>query len=95
MVFPGGSAVKNPPVNARDAIRSLGQEDPLQKEMATHGSILTWEIPWREEPGGLHSIESQSWTRLSDQTARSGLEFPERTGARMATFQKRELVGFP
>ena len=37
-------------------IRSLGQEDPLGKKMATHSSILTWEIPWTEEPGGLESM---------------------------------------
>ena len=37
--------------------------------MATHSSILAWRIPWTEEPGGLQSEESQSWTRLSDQTA--------------------------
>ena len=38
---------------------SLGQEDPLEKEMATHSTILAWEIPWTEEPGGLQSMESQ------------------------------------
>ena len=38
---------------------SLGQEDPLEKEMATHSSILAWEIPWTEEPGGLQSVVSQ------------------------------------
>ena len=37
-------------------IRSLGQEDPLEEEMATHSSILAWRIPWTEEPGGLWSI---------------------------------------
>ena len=37
-------------------VRSLGQEDPLEKEMATHSSILAWEIPWTEEPGGLQSM---------------------------------------
>ena len=36
--------------------RSLGQEDPLEKEMATHSIIVAWEIPWTEEPGGLHRI---------------------------------------
>ena len=40
-------------------IRSLGQEDALEKEMATHSSILTWEIPWTEEPDGLQSMETQ------------------------------------
>ena len=37
-------------------VRSLGREDPLEKEMATHSSILAWETPWREEPGGLQSV---------------------------------------
>ena len=46
-------------------VRSLGQEDPLEKEMATHSSILVWKIPQTEEPGGLQSVESQSWTLLS------------------------------
>ena len=48
-------------------IWSLGHEDPLEKEMATHSSILAWEIPWTEEPAGLLSMGSQkSWTRLSN-----------------------------
>ena len=46
--------------------QSLGWEDPLQKEIAAHSSILAWEIPWTEEPGGLHSMGSQSQTGLSD-----------------------------
>ena len=45
--------------------QSLGQEDPLEEEMATHSSVLAWEIPWTEEPGGLQSMGSQSQTRLS------------------------------
>ena len=40
-------------------VRSLGREDPLEKEMATHSSILAWIIPWTEEPGGLQSTGSQ------------------------------------
>ena len=40
-------------------VQSLGQEDPLEKEMATYSSILAWEIPWTEEPGGLQSMELQ------------------------------------
>ena len=40
-------------------VQSLGQEDPLEKEMATHSSILAWRIPWTEEPGGLQSTVSQ------------------------------------
>ena len=51
--FPGGSVVKNPPATQEIWVQSLGQEDPLEEEMATHSSILAWEIPWTEEPGGL------------------------------------------
>ena len=40
-------------------VQSLGWEDPLEKEVATHSSVLAWEIPWTEEPGGLQSVESQ------------------------------------
>ena len=40
-------------------VQSLGREDPLEKEMATHSSILVWKIPWTEEPGGLQSMGSQ------------------------------------
>ena len=48
-------------------VLSLGGEDPLEKEVATHSSILAWEISWKEEPGGLKSIESQrSWIQLSN-----------------------------
>ena len=49
-------------------VRSLGQEDPLEKEMATHSSILAWRIPWTEELGRLQSTGLQSLTRLSDFT---------------------------
>ena len=50
-------------------IRSLGQEDPLEEEMATHSSILAWRIPWTEEPGGLQSKEvTKSQTELSVHT---------------------------
>ena len=51
--------VKNPPVNVGDGVRSLGWEDPLERETAIHSSILAWEIPWTEEPGGLQSMGSQ------------------------------------
>ena len=49
-------------------VPSLGQEDPLEKEMTTHSSILAWRIPWTEEPGGLQSTGLQSRTQLSDST---------------------------
>ena len=56
-------AVKNLPANAGDVrdiwVQSLGLEDPLEEGMATHSSILSWRIPWTEEPGGLQSIGSQ------------------------------------
>ena len=45
--------------DARDWVQSLGQENPLEKEMATHSSILAWRILWTEVPGGLQSIVSQ------------------------------------
>ena len=50
--------VRSPPAMQETQIRSLGQEDPLEEEMATHSSIA-WRIPWTEEPGGLQSMGSQ------------------------------------
>ena len=51
--------VKSPPVMQKTQDRSLGQEDPLEKEMAIHSSILAWRIPWKEKPGRLQSMGSQ------------------------------------
>ena len=51
--------VKNLPAMEENQVRSLGQEDPQEKEMATHSSILAWRIPWVEELGGLQSMGSQ------------------------------------
>ena len=51
--------VKSMPAIRETQVQSLGQEDPLEKEMATHSSILAWEIPWTEEPGGLQSLGSR------------------------------------
>ena len=66
MGFPGGSLVKNPPANAGDP-GSLSWEDPLERGMAIYPSVLAWEIPRTEEPGGLQSTGSQmSQTGLSD-----------------------------
>ena len=59
MGFLGGSDSKESACNAGDRVQSLGQEDPLETEMATHSSILAWEIPWTEEPGGLQSMGLQ------------------------------------
>ena len=57
--FPGGTLVKNLPASEEMQVRSLGWEDPLKEEMATHSSILAWRIPWTEEPGRLQPIGSQ------------------------------------
>ena len=62
--FPGGPAVKDPPANAGDMGSIPGLEDPLEKEMATHSSILAWEIPWTEEPVGLQSVHCFSCVQL-------------------------------
>ena len=51
--------VKNLPAVQETQVRSLGQEDPLEKEIAFHSRILAWRIPWIEEPGGLQSMGSQ------------------------------------
>ena len=57
--FPGGSNDEESPSMQELQVQSLGQEDPLVKEMATHSSILAWRIPWTEEPGGLQSMGLQ------------------------------------
>ena len=59
-------AVKNLPTVQETQGLSLGREDPLEKGMATHSSILAWRIPRTEEPGRLQSMGTQSQTRLSD-----------------------------
>ena len=57
--FPGGAEVKNLPAIQETWVQPLGGEDLLEKEMATHASILAWRIPWTEEPAGLQSMGSQ------------------------------------
>ena len=65
--FPGGSVVKNPPAMEEMWVRSLGQEESLEKEMTTHPSTRAWKVLWTEEPGRLQSMGSQkSQTQLSD-----------------------------
>ena len=64
--FPGGSEVKNLPAKG-DSCSVLGQEDPLEEEMASHSSTLAWEIPWTEEPGGLQSMHEQSDLKTKQQ----------------------------
>ena len=62
--YSSGSEVKHSPAMKETWVQPLGQEDPLEKEMAAHSSILSWRLPWTEEPGGLQSIGSHSQTRL-------------------------------
>ena len=60
--FSGGAVIKNSPANQEireTCVQFLGQEEPLEKEMTIHSSILAWRIPWTEEPGGLLSMGSQ------------------------------------
>ena len=57
--------VKNLPAMQETQVQSLGQEDPLEEEMAAHSSILVWEIPWTEGPGRLQSMGSQK-NRVSE-----------------------------
>ena len=68
LFFKGASLVtdmvKNPPVMRETWVWSLGWEDSLEEGMVTHSGVLAWRIPWTEEPGGLQSIGSQSWTWL-------------------------------
>ena len=69
--------VKNPPAMWETWVRSLGQEDPLEKEMATHSSILACRIPWTEEPGGLQSMRS----------LQAGVREAGRPGVRLCEFK--------
>ena len=59
--------VKNPPAMQEKWVQSLGQEDPLEKGMAIHSSILAWRISWKEEPGGLHTVQwvAKSQTQMT------------------------------
>ena len=59
--FPVDSDSKNLPAMLETWVQSLGQEDPLEKEMATHSSILAWEIPWTEEP---HGLQPTGWPKV-------------------------------
>ena len=58
--------VKNLPATQESQVRSLGQEDPLEKEKATHSNLLAWAIPWTEQPGWLQATGSQSDAHDSD-----------------------------
>ena len=61
MGFPGGTVVKNSSAKAGDTGLIPGREDPLEKEMTSHSSILAWKTPGTEEPGGLYEV-AKSWT---------------------------------
>ena len=73
--------VKTPPVMQETWVQFLGQEDPLEKEMATHSSLLTWRIPWTEEPSGLQSIELQivrhDWAHMRVISRNQQKDFPQ------------------
>ena len=60
--------VKHLPATQENRVQSLDQEDPLEKEMAIHSSVLAWRIPWTEKPGRIQSMWSQSQIQLSDFT---------------------------
>ena len=64
--FPIAQIIRKLPAMQKTWVQSLGQEDPLEKEVATHFSILAGRIPQTEEPGRLQSMGKQSWPRLSD-----------------------------
>ena len=66
--FPGGSVVKNLPVMQEMQVWSPGREDPLEEEMATHSSILAWEIPWTEDWWATIQRVAKSWIQLIDWT---------------------------
>ena len=69
MTYPGGSDSKHLSTVWETQVRSLGREDPLEKEMAIHSSTIAWKIPWTEEPGRLHPWGLyKSWIWLSDFT---------------------------
>ena len=88
--FPGGSAVKNLPAMQETWVLSLGQEGLLEKEMATHSSILAWRIPWTEEPGVLQSTRSQRVGQ--DYSDRTELKATERTSVHQLSATRTEML---
>ena len=66
MGFPAGSDGKESACNVGDLGLTLGREDPLEKELATHSSTLAWKIPWMEEPGRLQSVGSDTQSDTTD-----------------------------
>ena len=76
--FPGGTVVKNLPTMWKIRVQSLGQEDPLEKGMATHSSILAWKMPWAEELAAAAAKSLQSCPTLCDPIDGSPSGFPSR-----------------
>ena len=75
--FPSRSVVKNLPAMQESQerwVQYLGQEDPLEKEMATHSSILAWRVSWTKEPGKLQSMGLQNWTQLKRLSVQAKVE---------------------
>ena len=72
----GGSVVKNTSAMQETQVQSLGQEDPLEKGMASHSNILAWRISWTEEPGGLQSM---GWQRVKHNRAANTFTFINKT----------------
>ena len=73
--------VKNPPAMQETQVQSLGWENPLEKEMATHSSVLALEIPWAEKPSGLQSMRLQSQIQLDNFHLQFSSHVRSRTGA--------------
>ena len=89
-------SVKNLPAMQETQLRSLGQEDPLEKEMAAHSSIPAWRIPWTEEPGSPWG--RKNWTRLSNYTTTVGkrpvgLEGIWKVSEEATITSRREMMG--
>ena len=83
--------VKRLPAMWETRVQSLGQKGPLQKEMAPHYSTLAWKIPWMEEPGGLQSMGSQSWTQLTDFTFSFFLSFVAKMVKNLPAMQETQV----
>ena len=91
--FPGGASGKEPSANAEDEkmrVQSLGQEDSLEKDMATHSSFLAWKILWTEEPGGLQSMGLQSRIWLKQFSMHTHMDRVGEVGFNMILTSKKE-----
>ena len=93
LAISGGSDGKNLPIMQGAWVQSLGQKYSLEKDMATHSSILIWRIPWTEEPGGLPSIGSQkvgcNWSDLAYHTQQQQAEEDE-----LVTLSQSQILDF-